>query len=413
VTAAGPPPDALTIEEVASRVGASAERIGELVALGLLRPEGGTLSRADVLRARVVEELQAKGIDARDVAAAYAAGELTLGYLETAGRRPPRADRTHAELAEDVGIADETLERVYVAFGLSVPTPDELVRAEDLEALRLLPVLVGAGVGEGDLLRLARIWGDAARRVAQFQSHFVHTTLEEPFRRRGLGDNEAFEATIREVLLRLARSSEELLGWLLRRHADTFLKEHQFDHVETALERAGVRMRPVGGVHASVFADLTGYTSLTERAGDETAARVSITLAQLVREVAARHRGDVVKMLGDGVHFHFADPGDAVRASLEIVETVEPEGLPPAHVGVNAGPMIYDEGDWFGGTVNVAARIASHAGAHEVLVGQGAADAVAQEGFRLVEPRTLELKGISRPVTAYEAVRDDGVAVPS
>ena len=77
-----------------------------------------------------------------------------------------------------------------------------------------------------------------------------------------------------------------------------------------------------------------------------------------------------MKMLGDGVLFHFKEPHDAVMASLEIVDRVRPAGLPPAHVGVNAGPMIYDEGDYFGRTVNIAARIASQAGPDQVFVGE-------------------------------------------
>src|SRR5213079_2270646 len=92
-------------------------------------------------------------------------------------------------------------------------------------------------------------------------------------------------------------------------------------------------------IEGCAFADLSGYTRLTEESGDEAAARVSLKLAEVVNEIASRHRGAVVKMLGDGVHFHFRDPSNAVMASLEIVERVYPAGLPPAHVGVNAGPM--------------------------------------------------------------------------
>jgi adenylate cyclase len=158
-------------------------------------------------------------------------------------------------------------------------------------------------------------------------------------------------------------------------------------------------------VEAAVFADLSGYTRLTEEAGDEVAAQVSITLAQLVSEIAARHRGDVVKMLGDGVLFHFADPGDAVTASLELVDNVAPRGLPPAHIGVNAGPMIYDEGDYFGRAVNLAARIASQASAHQVFVGEDAQRVLTPNGFRLVEVGRFELKGIARPVTVFEALK--------
>jgi adenylate cyclase len=113
----------------------------------------------------------------------------------------------------------------------------------------------------------------------------------------------------------------------------------------------------------------------------------------------------VVKMLGDGVHFHFRDPADAVRASLDMVGGVQRRGLPPAHIGVNAGPMIYDEGDYFGRTVNIAARIASRAGADQVFVGEDARREVTPDGFRLVQVGKFDLKGIAEPVTIFEAKR--------
>jgi adenylate cyclase len=398
--------DQLTERDVAERAGTTPERIRQLVELGILQPEAGTFRRLDVLRARVVSDLDSRGIDAGSVAAAMTTGDLTLGYLESAGRRAPRSDRTFAQLSDDTGIPLPTLERLFISFGLARPMPDERVREEDVSVIKIFPVLFGAGVSEGEVLRLARVWGDSARRVAQFQSHYFHTSIEEPFRRRGLSDNEALEAAIREVGVRSGRSGEQLLTWLYRRHSDVFLTEHQFEHVEAALDQAGVRPRPPRHVEACAFADLSGYTRLTEESGDETAARVSLALARLVNQIASRHRGQVVKMLGDGVHFHFHDPHDAVMASLEVVELVGPEDLPPAHIGVNAGPMIYEEGDYFGRTVNVAARIASQAGPGQVFVGEDAEREVTPRGFRLVEVGAFELKGISEPVTIHEAVRD-------
>jgi adenylate cyclase len=398
--------DRLTEGELAERAGTSVERVRQLADLGILEPKGGTFPRRDVMRARVVLELEAKGIDADGLAEALASGHLTLGYVESAVRRFPRVDQTFAQLSDDMGIPFETLQRFYVAFGLPPPHSDEHVREEDLPVIKALPVLFGAGVGEGDVLRAVRIWGDSARRVAQFQTHYFHHTIEQPFRRRGLRDNEAFEAAIREVGVRMGHSGEQMLGWLFRRHAETFFTEHQFEHIETALEEAGIRQRSAPAVEAVVFADLSGYTRLTEEAGDEVATQVSLTLAQLVSEIAARHRGEVVKMLGDGVLFHFRDPGDAVRASLEIVRSVRPRGLPPAHIGVNAGPMIYDEGDYFGRTVNIAARIASQAGAEQVFVGEDLVRSVSPKGFQVVEVGEFELKGVARPVKLFEAVPD-------
>ena len=399
--------DKVTEEQLAERAGTSVEHVRRLVDLGILQPEGGAFLVRDVMRLRVVAELEAKGMDAAALGAAMASGHLTLGYLESAGRRFPRSDRTFAQLSEDMGVAFDTLQALYVALGLPRPKREEHVREEDLPVLKAVPVLFGAGVGEGEVLRAVRVWGENARRVARFQGHYFHHTIEEPFRRRGLTDNEAFEAAIREVGLRMGHSGEQMLGWLYRRHSEAFIKEHQIEHVEAALEEAGIRQRPPKEAEAAVFADLTGYTSLTEEAGDQAAARVALTLAQLVNEIAAQHRGEVVKMLGDGVHFHFPDPGDAVRASLEIVESVRPRGLPPAHVGVNAGPMIYDEGDYFGRTVNIAARIASQARADQVFVGEDAWREVTPAGFRLDEVGRFELKGVPRPVMVYQAVRDE------
>jgi adenylate cyclase len=400
--------DRLTEAEVAARAGTTVERIRGLADLGILDPHDGTYPRHDVMRARVVLELDAKGIDTPALAAALASGHLTLGYMESAGRRPPRVDQTFVQLAEEMGATMEELQRFYVACGLPQPKPDERVREEDLAMLKAIPVLVGAGIGEGEVLRAVRVWGDSARRVAQFQTHYFHRTIEEPFRRRGLRDNQAFESAVREVGVRMGHSGEEMLAWLFRRHAEGFSTDHMFQHVETALEEAGVRQRSPRGVEAAVFADLSGYTRLTEDAGDEVAAEVSLSLAQLVSEVGARHRGDVVKMLGDGVLLHFRDPDDAVRASLELVESVRPRRLPPAHVGVNAGPMIYDEGDYFGRTVNIAARIASQASADQVFVGEGAQRVVTSDGFRLSEVGRFELKGIADPVMLYEARRTEG-----
>lgn len=91
-------------------------------------------------------------------------------------------------------------------------------------------------------------------------------------------------------------------------------------------------------------------------------------------------------------------------ASLDIVEAIGPRGLPPSHIGVEARPMIYDEGDYFGWTVNVAARIAAQAGPDQVVVGEGFASLVRPDGFELRE-LGLRTQGHRSPVTLYGAVR--------
>jgi adenylate cyclase len=406
--AADPEPggDRLTEAELATRSGTTAERIRELVDIGLIEPDDdGTFQRRDVMRARVVAYLQTSGIDAEALGQALGSGHLTLGYLEAAGRRHPRSTLTHSEIAERIGLSFESLQRLYIAFGLHPPDRDEPVREEDRPVLDAVGVMVEAGVGEDGLLRMARVWGDGTRRIAQYLPHHFHEAIERGFRERGLGDNQAYEAAIRDVGMRVGRSGEDLLGWLFRRHSEVFMTAHQLDHVETALEEAGTRARPPRTPEAAVFADLSGYTQLTEEAGDEVAADVALAFAQLVSEVAIQHRGSVVKLLGDGVLLHFPDPGDAVRASLDLVERAPSQGLPPTHIGINAGPMLYDQGDYFGRTVNVASRIASEAPAGSVYVGDSVVASANEEGFTLSKVGTFELKGLAEPMTLYEVLR--------
>src|SRR5207247_7446979 len=185
-------------------------------------------------------------------------GDFSLGSIEIGGRRPPRSDRTFADLSNEIGVPLPMLERIYVAFGLPRPTPNEFVREEDLRVITAVPVLFGAGVSEGEILRMARVWGDSARRVAQFQDHYLHHTIEEPFRQRGLRDNEALEAALREVSVRSGRSGEDLLGWLYRRHGELFQTQHMFEHIEAALEQAGVHRRAPRRTEGCAFADLSG-----------------------------------------------------------------------------------------------------------------------------------------------------------
>ncbi len=398
-------PDRLTEEEFAARVGTSRDDVRQLVGLGIVSPDDDTFARVDVMRARVIGDLRRSGVEIEGLATALASGHLTLGYLESAGRRHPRSDQTFAEVGDAVGLPFATLERLYVAFGLPRPEPDERVRAEDLETIGLFPVLLGIGLTEAEVLRLARVWGDSARRVAQYLPHFFHSTVEARYRGRGLRDNEAFDTAVREVGLRAGRSGEDLLGWLFRRHSEVFMTEHQLGHVEAALEEAGVRQRQARATEAIAFADLSGYTQLTEESGDEAAADAALTLAQVASEVAGEHGGSTVKLLGDGVLLHFRDPHDAVRGCLDIVDRAPAEGLPPAHVGVDAGPMLYDEGDYFGRTVNRAARLASAAGAGQVYVGESLSEPGPHAGFALRAVGELQLKGIAGPVLVFEAIR--------
>jgi adenylate cyclase len=399
----------LTEEEVARRAATTPERVRELAELGVLAPEPGAaepFASGDPLRVQLVDELEAHGIPPAHVAAAVADGKLSLGYLDRFPPPSPRSDRTYGELCAELGISCDLLEQVYSSFGLPRPHRDDRVREEDLKVISGFPLLFESGLGEGEILRAARVWSEGVRRVAQHQVHSFHELVEEPFRQRGLTDDEALDAALTQIGARLIPYVSQLVMWLYARHFERYATEHRVGHIETALDAAGLHRKPAAHPAACAFADLSGYTTTTERLGDAAASQMALQLAELMQEVANEHDGLAVKMLGDGVHFHFEDPASAVLGSLRFVERAAASGLPPAHVGVNAGPMTYTDGDWYGLTVIVAARIAALAGPGEVLVGAAATATGASDAVRFEEVGPVPLKGVAQPVLVYRAHRN-------
>ena len=118
---------------------------------------------------------------------------------------------------------------------------------------------------------------------------------------------------------------------------------------------------------------------------------------------SVQHGGKPIKWLGDGVMFHFEDPGPGVRAALEMVSALAAEGLPPAHVGLHAGPVLFQQGDYFGQTVNLSARIADYARQGEVLVSMAVAEASDERDLRFADIGSVDLKGVSGAVHLLRA----------
>jgi adenylate cyclase len=100
---------------------------------------------------------------------------------------------------------------------------------------------------------------------------------------------------------------------------------------------------------------------------------------------------------------HFPNPGPGVVAALEMGVGMTGAGLPPAHVGIHAGPVIFQEGDYYGQTVNIAARIAEYARATEVIVSQEVVEASVGIGVTFRDLGPVELKGVAGAVHLHAA----------
>jgi adenylate cyclase len=200
-------------------------------------------------------------------------------------------------------------------------------------------------------------------------------------------------------------SMEDVIVAIYRGQQEHAWSQSALEDVEDALERAGLLTR-LRQPPAVCFLDLTGYTRLTEERGDEAAAELAETLAALVRRRSQEHGGRPVKWLGDGVMFYFQDPAEGVLAALDMVEGAANAALPPARVGIDAGAVIFQEGDYYGRTVNIAARIAEYARPGEVLVSQEVVDASDGSSVLFTGIGAVGLKGVSGTLVLHSAHRE-------
>ncbi len=102
---------------------------------------------------------------------------------------------------------------------------------------------------------------------------------------------------------------------------------------------------------------------------------------------------------------HFRDQREAVVAALEMLESISTSGLPFAHVGLHTGPVVFQGGDYFGRTVNIAARITEQAKPGQLLVSGDIADRASSDGVGFEPIGAVELKGVSEPVALYSVTR--------
>jgi adenylate cyclase len=396
----------LSLQELAERAGAPVERLERLVELGILAPADTEepFRSGDILRVRAVTALEGTGVQPEQIAAAMKAGELSFGYLDYVLQPPPVMDRTYSEVADNLAIPFDLVERVFLAFGLPQPLPDEQAREDDEAILRGLKTFLDA-VDEVDVLGTARLFGDALRRLAEYQLHLFHTRVEERFRKAGVPDALVLDTALKEVGVHTSPLGELFAAWLYRRHSETFTVEHRVLHGEDDLERAGIHRRAAADPPAIVFLDISGYTRLTEELGDEASAAMPMRLATLVEDAASRYSGRTVKWIGDGVELYFRRPVDAVRCSLELRDRIPEADLPGTHVGINAGRVVYENGDFYGRRVNIAARIAAHAEQGQVLVSEDVVSHGSSDDIRFRRVGPVSFKGVFRDVVIYEAER--------
>jgi adenylate cyclase len=392
----------LTAEELAELAHTPADHVQRLVELDLLAPGDDHLfAPVDVHVVRLMSAFAETGIELENVARGVREGELAFPPGLSLPEPDPRT-LTFEELGAQIGCEAEMLRRLSSELGLP-PDADDRLRQEDAEILSLMISRLDL-CEEDELSRLARLYGGTMQRLVSSGIQFFDRVVAQRVMALDIPNDEKD----RSVYARAGEFTElvsKLVPWLQRRHREHVVLDYIVASTEEFMEERGLTPPHPRQPPAIAFLDLTGYTALAEERGDEAAAEVAADLASIVQETAQAHGGRPVKWLGDGVMFHFGDPGRAILSGLDLVEQTETAIAVPARMGINAGAVVAQEGDYFGRTVNIASRIADYAAPREVLVSDEAKQSatVSDVMFELVGD--VPLKGVSRSVRLHRARR--------
>lgn len=389
--------------EAAERAGVGLDDVNPLVDLGILVPDDDDrFSMGDVRRIGLIHSFVAAGIPLDGLAAHLRQGGLSLAWLDspTYDRFASYSGVTFEELSARNGVPVELLMVIREAIGGALPAPQDRMREDEFAIVPLVEAQLETGLKNTTIERALRAIGDSLRRVAEVEADWFRTEIIEP---RAAGRTGAEISAIAVASSeRLTPLNGQAVLAMYHAHQAHALIGNTIVGFEGALAQAGLHSR-LARQPAMCFLDITGYTRLTQESGDTAAAHLAEELGRLVQRTSVQHGGRPIKWLGDGVMLYFREPGSGVVAALQMVEGVVAAGLPPAHVGLHAGPVVFQAGDYYGQTVNVAARIAEFARAGEVIVSQAVVDASENVPVSFAEMGPVELKGVSGTMQLYAA----------
>ena len=158
-----------------------------------------------------------------------------------------------------------------------------------------------------------------------------------------------------------------------------------------------------------LIADIRGYTRYTGEHGDEAAAALASSFADLVQEVVEARGGTLIELRGDEALVGFASARQALRAAVDLQARIVEANLPRGvGIGLDAGEAIPVGEGYRGGALNLAARLCAQAAAGQILASETVVRLAAKvDGVAYVDPRVLRLKGYAEPVRAFEIVPDE------
>lgn len=294
------------------------------------------------------------------------------------------AELTPHDVAADAGVDIEQARRLWRALGFPpVPDDERFFTRSDVDMLRAASALIEQqGTDPRVLLQLTRVTGQALARIAEAQIAAMSDRLEQ-----AAGHLQGSELVT--LVQSMLPGVEPFLSYVWRRHLLAALRRFT-----TGMHNHGSE----GHVVAVGFADLVGFTAISQQLDEHQLAEIVDRFEELAFEHITRGGGRVIKMIGDEVMFAADSAPGSARIALDLVRVFGTDDkLPEIRVGVAYGPALSWQGDLFGPTVNLASRLVNIARPGTVLISQELATTLAPDSaFSVRMLRSLRLQGLGR-----------------
>jgi adenylate cyclase len=390
----GAPAGAVSLQDAAARVGVAASTLRRWAREGLIAPYAGTWSPAAVSHAKIVARLRERGHSLREIRQASEQGRLAFGYVDELFDTG-EAVYTLEEASRETGLDPALVERVIAALG-TVPMSAERISAEDLRLLRYVATVLEAGLPLVALLQLVRVYGQAMARVADAEVRLFHLYVHEPLMRSGATGLETADE-MAELTRQLLPLASPVMDQVHQRYLQHFIEQDVVGHMESDLEGDSVdlgRMRV-----AIAFADLAGYTRLTEEAGELEAVDAVERFVEAV-ETSLPDDARVIKTIGDEAMIVGSEPAGLTEWAVGFQREHTERTLP--RIAIHYGNALYRDGDYLGRDVNIASRVAARAAGGEVLVTRPVVERARGE-LDFDRIADVRLKGFTDPTEVFIA----------
>lgn len=302
-------------------------------------------ARRGAALAHIKELLLMRGATEHEIDQAVADGVIDL-FVADRMLVPSRRRYTRVEVSELTGVPLQSLERFWRALGFpSVDDADTVFTDLDLEAVRIYQGLQALGAADVDTsVQLARVMGSSMARIAEAElgtGNLISSELDPVI------SADAFASVADVTISGVAR----LLEFVWRRQVAAGIQRNM-------LARSHGLARGQSPEMAVGFADMVGFTLLSQHLTDEELAAVVRRFEEISHDIVTNARGRVVKMIGDEVMFVVDSVADAARIGLGLADAyADDDLLSDVRVGLAFGPVLLRDGDYFGPTVNLAHRI--------------------------------------------------------